>query len=722
MGRSGAAVHVVSELRSDEETRALPKRAEQQAAYVIYTSGTTGRPKGVEVTYRGLLNLVEGQREPFGLGQGVRVLQFASPSFDASISEVFTTLGHGGTLVLASERQLGDVLVRELDAQGVSVVTLPASALSVMDPDELPSLGTIVSAGEALGVDVASRWAGSKRLVNAYGPTECTVCVSMAVVKAPVERVTIGTPMMGVTAYVLDEGLRPAAPGMVGQLYVGGLGVARGYVGRAAATAERFVPDPYDGAPGARMYDTGDLVRWTWDGELEYLGRADSQVKLRGYRIELGEVETAIREEPGVRDAAVLLREDAVGGKRLVGYVVAPALDVDALGAALSRRLPEYMVPTAWVRLDALPLTSSGKLDRRALPAHDPTSSVAYEAPRTDTERALAAIYEELLGVTRVGRNDDFFALGGHSLLAVRLVSHVREHIGVTLPVRVALEAPVLSDLADRIEGHAHLTAPARATTWLRAGTGPAWVLAHSFGGTSAPYVHLAARLGPRPVVAVVPLDAEREPESADRRIDDYVRQLLADVEEVGVVAGWSAGGLLALAIAARASARIDRPIPVVLFDSFLSGLGSAWSERDALFVWALEMLEHHGRPRELLTEAMRVAGPRARDASRDEVLAWAHQALGAPSDLRLDDLRLAADRYVQTARWMNGITPERHAGPVLLVRPEGSAAAEHDDRAWAAVAPDCTIVRVPGDHHTMLRPPAVDAVARAISGWRPLG
>ncbi|MEV8396080.1 MULTISPECIES: amino acid adenylation domain-containing protein [unclassified Streptomyces] len=441
-------------------------------AYVIYTSGSTGLPKGVAVSHRGIASLAAGQIDAFAVTDDSRVLLFASPSFDAAVSELCMALLAGATLVLAPADRLmpGPALTALVAEQRISHVTLPPSALAVLPDGALDTVTTLVVAGEACPPDQVGRWSPGRRMINAYGPTESTVCACMSTPLAGAVSPSMGTPIVNTRLYVLDAGLTPVPVGTPGELYIAGAGLARGYVNRPDLSAERFVACPF-GAPGERMYRSGDLARWTGDGELEYLGRADDQVKLRGFRIEPGEVEAAVTAHAAVSRAAVVVREDRPGDKRLVAYWVPAAWHASgrAVGqtffaAELKRhtqaRLAEHMVPSAFVALDALPLTPNGKLDRKTLPAPEYAALTSGRAPRSPREEILCALFADVLGVPQVSIDDSFFDLGGHSLLATRLANRIRTVLGLELPVRRLFEAPTVAQLA-ALDSAAPLRIPA---------------------------------------------------------------------------------------------------------------------------------------------------------------------------------------------------------------------------------------------------------------------
>ncbi|HXH37708.1 MAG TPA: amino acid adenylation domain-containing protein, partial [Thermoanaerobaculia bacterium] len=439
--------------------------APHHLAYVIYTSGSTGRPKGVMNEHHGVVNRLLWMQEAYGLGGGDAVLQKTPFSFDVSVWEFFWPLFTGATLVMAQPGGHKDpgYLADTIRRHHITTLHFVPSMLQVFlehaEASQCLSLRRVVCSGEALPSALARRFAERlphATLYNLYGPTEAAVDVTAWTCPATEipDAIPIGRPIANTQIYILDRYGAPVPVGVAGELHIAGVQVARGYLNRPELTAERFVTDPFAGEAGARMYKTGDLARWQDDGNIEYLGRNDFQVKLRGFRIELGEIEARLTEHEAVREAVVVAREEKAGEKRLVVYYT-PSPDraepsAADLRAFLSERLPEYMVPAVYVPLDAMPLTSNGKLDRKALPAPEAGSVAAraYEAPQGEIEKTLAAICQELLDVERVGRHDSFFELGGHSLLATQLIAKVRNQMDVDLPLRTVFDRPAISQLA----------------------------------------------------------------------------------------------------------------------------------------------------------------------------------------------------------------------------------------------------------------------------------
>jgi amino acid adenylation domain-containing protein len=454
LGGGAAQLLVVEEAASEIAAAAAAAPADppvpDDGAYLIYTSGSTGQPKGVLVEHRGIVNTIQDQVARLQLSSADGVLQFSSVSFDASLFETWNAWLSGATLVIAPPPARRDpaAFLALLRAEAVTVAVLPPSFVRSLGRAELP-LRMLFTAGEAADVEDARHYAARLTYVNGYGPTEASICSTVHFVvadEAALFGVPIGRPLANTRAYVLDAGGQPAPLGVPGELWVAGAGVARGYWRQPELTAERFAADPF--VAGGRMYRTGDLARWREDGALEFLGRVDTQVKLRGFRIELGEIEAALLACPGVREAAVVLRSDA-GNPMLVGYVVGSAggMDATTLGGALRVRLPEHMVPAAFVLLPALPMTTAGKIDRRALPA--PSFAVAEPvALRDDVERALGEIFCDVLRLPCVGVLDPFFQVGGNSLLAIQALARVRETFKVEVAVPAFFENASVAGLA----------------------------------------------------------------------------------------------------------------------------------------------------------------------------------------------------------------------------------------------------------------------------------
>ncbi|HST62230.1 MAG TPA: amino acid adenylation domain-containing protein, partial [Longimicrobium sp.] len=457
-------VHLDGEALRGESDANLPGGAGAgDLAYVIYTSGSTGRPKGVAVEHRQISNYVFGVRDRLELTEGASYATVSTLSADLGNTVVFSALAWGGTLHVISEERIfsGDLLGEYFARHGVDCLKITPSHLAALqaggDPRRVMPRRWLVLGGESSPV----RWveelvamAPECAVFNHYGPTETTVGALAHRVDAGRTQTASGTlvlgrPLPNYQVFVVDAALRPVPVGVAGELLVGGAGVARGYLGRPELTAERFIASPFG---EGRLYRTGDRCRWLPDGTVEFLGRMDQQVKIRGLRVELGEIEAALRQEAGVAECAVVAREDVPGEPRLVAYLVGGA-DADGLRAGLRRTLPEYMVPAAFVSLDALPLTPNGKVDRRALPAPELASAAdRYVAPRTPVEEILAEIWAEVLRLERVGVEDNFFALGGHSLLLMRLLANIQATFDLEISIRAVFSMPTLEAMAGEIE------------------------------------------------------------------------------------------------------------------------------------------------------------------------------------------------------------------------------------------------------------------------------
>ncbi|PJM91998.1 non-ribosomal peptide synthetase [Streptomyces sp. CB01373] len=570
---------------SEPDSSGIEVRCDQrQLAYVMYTSGSTGRPKGVAVTHRDVVGLA---LTPEWRGGGhERVLMHSPTAFDLSTYELWVPLLNGGRVVVGPPERLDlDLLQHTISTHGVTGLWLTAGLFRLV-AEERP--GLLAGVREVwTGGDVVSPAAVARVLevcpgievVNGYGPTEATTlatCHPVHTLPEHAATVPIGGPMANMRAYVLDDRLRPVPTGLVGELYLAGTGVARGYLGRPGLTAERFTADPY-GPPGSRMYRTGDLAWWPAEGTLEFAGRTDHQVKLRGLRIEPGEIEAILASCPGVAQAAVIAREDRPGDKRLVAYLVpAPEGPPEAgeLSGRLRRELPDYMVPSAFVTLDTLPLTANGKLDRAALPAPEYGAQGTGRGPRTPREQLLCDLFAEVLGREQVHIDDNFFDLGGHSLLAARLASRVRETLGLELGLRMLFEAPTVAGLTERLvmddpDDALDVVLPLRST-----GTGTPLFCIHPGGGISWSYSGLLNHVGSEHPVYAIQARGLGRPEplatSFEEMAADYADQI-RKIQPEGpyLLLGWSAGGLIAHALACELQARGARTALLAILDAY---------------------------------------------------------------------------------------------------------------------------------------------------------
>ncbi|MFC0313716.1 amino acid adenylation domain-containing protein [Gordonia phosphorivorans] len=534
--------------------------------YTLFTSGSTGVPKGVTVSHAAVVNRLEWMARDYGLGAGARFLLKTPYTFDVSVWELFLPFVVGARLVVARPEGHRDpeYLASVIGAESVSVVHFVPSMLSVFCDvlgdrvAALVSLRSVFTSGEALVSATAqgllARLPGVG-LVNLYGPTEAAVDVTAASVLPGAGSVTIGRPVANTDAFVLDSRLCPVPVGVPGELYLGGVQVARGYAGQAGLTAERFVADPFGGV-GARLYRTGDLVRWRADGEIEYLGRTDFQVKLRGQRVELGEIESVIAGAAGVVHAAAAVVSAVSGGELLVGYVWPASVDVEAVKSHVAGLLPEYMCPSVWVLLDEVTLNSAGKLDRRALPAPDfDASQNEYVAPETDTERVIAEVLAEVLGVKRVGVREHFFELGGNSLTAMRLAARLEAVTGQSISIRVLMGNPTVRDLATAIRlgdrGSAAVLVALR-----ESGSAPPLFCIHPAGGLAWAFGGLAPYLVDRPIYGLQDPSVVNDESPADS-IGDLAERYLREIRAVSPTGpyhllGWSLGGAVAYEIASR--------------------------------------------------------------------------------------------------------------------------------------------------------------------------
>ena len=598
--------------------------AEAQAdarAYLIYTSGSTGRPKGVQVGQRNLSNFLLATQRLFAPTSADRFLGQTTVAFDIACFELFLPLSVGARIVLTTAEVIRNPLAlgRLIAEHALNFVQATPSLWRMLlaNPDVRLDGVHALSTGEALPPELAQRLvAAAARVTNLYGPTETTVWASAielsAADVADGAAPPIGRPLLNTRAYVLDVQRQPVPTGSVGELYIGGACVAQGYLNRDELSAERFLDDPF--APGARMYRTGDLARWREDGVIEYLGRADQQVKIRGQRVELGEIETLLCAAPGVAEAAVALHADATGPAVLAAYVVpAPGarLDGDALRRRLALKLPEHMVPSAYAELTALPLTPSGKLDRKALSPPERSRGSRYVAPRSDTERKLALIWQQIFGLEQVGIHDNFFELGGDSLSAAELVAAFPRHFGTELSLGALFEGSTIAGLAAHLERNGGENDPLAALLSLRPSDHdrPLFCI-HPVTGFSWSYAGMLRHLEQMPVYALQSRGLRGGgalPGSIEEIASDYIVQM-RKVQPSGPyrLLGWSLGGLIGHAIAAQLQALGERVELLAMMDSypFVADTGEANEAQQAQAV--LKFLGFHQRARDNPPQDMR--------------------------------------------------------------------------------------------------------------------
>ncbi|GAX45188.1 amino acid adenylation domain-containing protein [Tolypothrix sp. NIES-4075] len=563
-------------------------------AYVIYTSGSTGQPKGVLIKHRGLSNLASAQIEVFNLQPSNRILQFASLSFDASIFEIVMALRAKATLYLAKKESLlpGKALLQILREKAITHVTLPPAVLAVLPPESLPALQSIICAGEFCSQDIIKRWwSSNRRFFNAYGPTEATVWSTVAEINTLYEKPSIGRPIANTQIYILDKSLQPVPIGIPGELYIGGDGVAEGYINRPQLTAEKFIPNFFSEKKGTRLYKSGDLACYRPDGNIEFLDRIDNQVKIRGFRIELSEIETVLMMHQSVKKAVVIAKENVKSDRYLVAYII-PRVETrnvetrpvaslqnsttSKLREFLKEKLPEYMIPAVFVVLDSLPLTPNGKLDRLALTALDTATSRSidktYIAPRNSTELTLAKIWGEVLNIERVGIYDNFFDLGGNSLLTVRLLEQIHKQFERNFPLSTIFLNPTIESLANYLCKETNSLSWSPLVAIQPAGSNPPFFCVHPIFGVVFPYYELAHHLGTnQPFYGLQPigLDGETPLTHIEDMAAHYI-EALRKVQPKGpyYLGGWSFGGWIAFEMAQQLQKSGDEVALLAVLDT----------------------------------------------------------------------------------------------------------------------------------------------------------
>jgi amino acid adenylation domain-containing protein len=723
----------------------------ENLAYLIYTSGSTGTPKGVMNSHGGLLNRLLWMQKEYRLEPGDVVLQKTPFSFDVSVWEFLWPLLEGAKLVVARPggHQDPGYLATLIEERQITTLHFVPSMLAVFLDEERPkqceSIRRVVCSGEALPAELAQRCLASlpwAELHNLYGPTEAAIDVTYWKCLAEDTRasVPIGKAIANIRLYVVDEAMNPVPVGVPGELCLGGVGLARGYWGRGDLTAERFVPDGLSGRMGERLYRTGDLVLWLVDGNLEYLGRLDQQVKIRGFRIELGEIEAALERHPSVTQSVVLAREDKPGDKRLVAYVVADqeaeeddsgnkkaGLWISELREHLLGKLPEYMVPTAYVQLKRIPLTPNGKIDRKGLP--EPGKDIReqeYVGPRNATEETLCRLWQEVSRRERVGIHDNFFNIGGHSLLAVQVISRIKQAFTVEMPLSVLFAAPTVARMAEHIaavnEPDRSQSSPVLVNIQPQGSRAPFFCV-HAVGGQVIGYAELSQELGlEQPFYGLQSPPANYFPESgvSIEQLATLYNQEIRSVQPRGpyLLSGWSMGGLVAWEMAQQLRKEGEIISLLALIDAAAPPKYREAEDRDdeisMLARFAMDMSRLAGRDPGPLVEQFLQAAEQDQWKMVQETLT--SSGVLAPKTAHAEMTALL-EVYTRNFRAMNNYSIQTSKQAVIYFR--ASETPERFSKVWTKWSGGgIQFHSVPGDHFTMLRRPGVRIIAETLQRY----
>ncbi|MDC9596581.1 non-ribosomal peptide synthetase [Xenorhabdus anantnagensis] len=729
-------------------------------AYIIYTSGSTGQPKGVMLEHRNVVNFIHAQRKTSEPQAGDRILQFATVAFDTSVSDIFPTLASGATLVLrpAHIRVPDEEFVNLLNEQKITIMDMPTAFWHQWVQEMMAErsgfgqyLHTVIVGGEKAELRHLLSWQSmpetqSCRWINSYGPTETTVIVTTLTLdnKSSLDitnNIPIGRPLPNTRIYILDMLGQPVPLGVGGEIHIGGAGVARGYLNRPDLTAEKFVADPFSEQPDARMYKTGDLGRWLPNGMIEYLGRNDFQVKIRGFRVELGEIEAQLATCEGVSDAVVIAREEKHGDKRLVAYVI-PQSDIiltpSRLREQLSTRLMENMLPSAFVILDAFPMSANGKLDRKALPAPDESAIITqgYEAPIGEMENIVAEVWQECLGIGRVGRHDHFFELGGHSLLTLQIVVRLRQVLGINVAMRDFLAYPTISEFVTFIQSDNSLIQQTNLVT-IRKGdrennhqdnAKPALFLVHPVGGNIDYAYDLAPYIDDKEMpiygfVANIVPEEEDTPISLKDRAKGYVECIRqAQIQGPYCLAGWSVGGSIAYEMACQLVTEGETVCLVGLLDTHASYENTyTQEEKDAGFVFDETILFMENIPENLPDNLQKEIDELVLERDFNALFILAQENDLLPNGITPENVRQHLLLYHNISVAANYHAPSVcPAGThiTLFRATEQEADTEHSvSLGWDKVVPQSqlTIIDVTGTHLAIMQQPGIQSVGKAL-------
>jgi surfactin family lipopeptide synthetase C len=720
------------EIIAQEDTENSTRKVKaDNLAYVIYTSGSTGKPKGVEIEHQGLLNLVFWHQQAFSLSPADRATQIAGSAFDAAVWELWPYLTAGASIYIANEEtRISPVLLRDwLIASAITITFLPTplaeSVLSLDWPRNI-ALRTLLTGGDKLHNYPSPSL--PFKLVNNYGPTENTVVTTSGDVSSMNQShrtPNIGRPIANTQVYLLDKNLQPVPVGIPGEIYVGGAGLARGYLNQPDQTALAFIPNPFSNTASRRLYKTGDLARYLPDGNIEFLGRLDDQVKIRGFRIEPGEIEAVLGQHQAVQEVVVMVREDVPGNKRLVAYVVVNQLaapTIPELQHFLKQHLPEYMVPSAFVLMEVLPLTPNGKVDRRALPAPDTSCfslKSSFVSPRDTLELQLVQIWEEVLDVHPVGVRDNFFDLGGHSLLAITLMARIQQKFGKNLPLATLFQGATIEHLASSLRQQTD--SPSWSTLIAIQPDGPKRPLfcVHPGGGTVLGYVDLARHLGSeQPFYGLESLGLYEEQKSY-ARVEDMAAHYIKAMQVVQpqgpyLLAGWCFGGLVAFEMAQQLQAQSQEV-------SFL-GLLDISTERVASEALDELELDDVAFLVKLVAQDISLSVDHIRQLGSDEQLLYVIEKVRQlnliPPDIGLAEARCLVQILKSHIGVAKAYIPQPYRGRATLFRASEETAADSQDLTlgWEKLVNEGVDLHwVPGNHHTMVREPHVQVLAKQL-------
>ncbi len=696
-------------------------------AYAMYTSGSTGQPKGVLIEHRGLTNVIHAQRQIFDPKRQHRILQFASISFDASIFEIVMALANGASLHLIPEKsRLGASLTAYLRQHSITHATLPPAVLKILVPEQLPALQTLILAGEACTGDMAI-WGKGRRLFNAYGLTETTIWSTITEIK---DSISIGKAIANTQVYVLDSNYQPVPVGIPGELYIGGIGIARGYLNRPQLTAKRFIFNPFDHSN--YLYKTGDLVRYLSNGNLEFLGRIDEQVKIRGYRIELGEIEGLLSQHPAIQTAVVVAQENAAN-TQLVAYIVFNSnltLSTAQLHDFLKAKLPDYSIPSTFIILSSLPLTSNGKVDRNALKSFNNTINQSFVAPRNATESTLTILWAQTLRLEQVGIQDSFFELGGDSLLAIALLEQINQQFKQKLPLSALFSAPTVEQFAPNIE---------KTYTWSPLvplqpqGAKKPFFCIHPVFGVVLPYYELATHLGKnQPFYALQPcgLDGLQPPLTSIEEMAAYYIKALRQVQPKGVyqLGGWSFGGLVAFEMAQQLHQAGEEVSLLAIFDTLApipNNQPSFWDSLNFLITTVPGsiypfLLDYW----ELICDAYSIPTTLEQLFSFhgwNFLLEKATINSLFPQETRLRMLDELTIERIMRIFWANSqatvnYSPQSYPNTITLFKSGEPLTTTDPTLGWSQLTNSVVLHSIPGNHLTMLKAPNVQVLAKELN------